>query len=623
MCMVKSTRPKRFLFLWLVWAFLLYLTACSVNQVAETSTPILPTNTPVPTLTPAPTNTRPAAQTPTQALMATDTPVVETPTPVVDMNVLRQQVRGTLLYGDAISGNIATGMVEVWQFSGKSGDVIDVTVEPIDELDVAVDIFNKTGQSIIGGTYDESFDTERIPTLTIPANGDFLIVISGFQRSSGDYRLSIVAEGGVAAATVNGRLAYGETIASVVTGVEAGSTWRFEGTIGDVVDIVVEPTDSLDVVVDVLNSNGRSILSNVVDDTFGTEVIQSLVLPASDDYSIVTKGFGQLTGAYNLTLTLTTAKNAGIATLLNYGDIVTATIDGPEETAVWTFIGRQGDIIDITGEPITDEFDLTLTLSGDVDIAEEVIDRSYNIEFIRAIELHSNGEYRIVVSGFEGSVGKYELRLNQTNKGDVEHIIVGSNTIDEADEGQKFAFTATQASNVTAIVGPSSEFDIVIEVYNADTATLIAEADSITSGFEELTVTVPEAGNYYFWLRGFEAEDVGAYDIRLVGPASVLFEVTTAYTVTGRFQATDTLIYQFQGQTSDDIALTVHPDSNTDVALKIQDSEQMTLAEVNAGTTGQVETLHYSFTKNETIEIVVSSLQGKTSTFFTLNITED
>ncbi|MFQ5419469.1 MAG: hypothetical protein ACE5EY_03795, partial [Anaerolineae bacterium] len=98
-----------------------------------------------------------------------------------------------------------------------------------------------------------------------------------------------------------GFMLYGDVVQDEIT---AGPVaWTFLGVEGETIDIFVEPTDDqLDVVVDVLDSSGASIIGGELDDSFVLEEIRDLTLPSSGEFTILLRGFADTIGPYQLTI---------------------------------------------------------------------------------------------------------------------------------------------------------------------------------------------------------------------------------------------------------------------------------------------------------------------------------
>lgn len=85
-------------------------------------------------------------------------------------------------------------------------------------------------------------------------------------------------------------------------------TRTFVANAGDKVHIVVSPIgDSFDVVFDVIDSSGKSLFDEPVDDSYGEES-RTVTIPYGDSYTIKIWGLAGMPGKYNLSLSLLPAE---------------------------------------------------------------------------------------------------------------------------------------------------------------------------------------------------------------------------------------------------------------------------------------------------------------------------
>lgn len=411
-----------------------------------------------------------------------------------------------------------------------------------------------------------------------------------------------------------GMLLYGETAAASVP-VDGQSTWEFIGLEGEVIDIIASPqTEDFDLVLDLLNEKGDSVLDFEIDESFGVEELRGFTLPASGTYTIAVSGFGGLGGDYEVTLAETGALT-GAENTIRYGETQNGTVTSADGST-WGFLGGEGDFVDITVAPF-DEFDLlvdVLDSNGQSILEAGPVDDSFDTEFIRILPLPSAGAYTIAVTGYEGTFGDYEITLDLSNGGQPGSIIFAFDTLDPGDtEGHAFPFTAMVGEVVTFQLDPEADFDAVIEIYNDDTDELLEEID-MTTGFEEAVFSVPEDGNYYFLVQGFEGS-AGEYDATLLGSDRVIFELAIGDGVIGRFSEDGVIEYLFRGTAGDNLILTAETNDALDLMLELLDLDDNSLLQVDEFTAGGTETLSYSFTEDQVVFIRVSEFFGEQGQF--------
>ncbi len=528
---------------------------------------------------------------------------------------------GTLLYGDTTTGSIPENGAAAWDFIGLEGETIDIIVTPLDDnLDAVINIFDESGASILEAEFDDSFDVEELRGVVLPSSGTFTILIRGFAGSGGDYELALM-EATAFEPVAGGQLAYGDTVAGTVTG-EDPSTWTFEGQAGDLIDIVVRPrTEGFDAVLDLLDAAQNSVLGAEIDESFDVEELRGFALPADGSYTIAIRGFAGGTGDYELTLAESGAGGGAAEGSISYGDTLFGSVLSAEGST-WTFLGEAGDFVDITVAPYDDgdvDFDVTVDVldANGVSLFDTgPVDKSYDTESIRVLPLPDSGLYTIVVAGYEGTVGDYDITLALSNGGLPGSIVFAADTLTADDvEGHAFPFTALAGEVVTLQIAPDTlDLDAVLSVYNDDTDTMIGEEVDMSTGFEELVFTVPEDGNYYFLVTAYEGS-AGDYEATLLGSDFVLFELAVNDGVIGSFGDDAILSYVFRGYAGDKITFTVETYDDIDLTLELEDLDGNVLMTADETTTGGTETLTYEFTEDMAIYIDVTEFFGDPGQF--------
>jgi len=415
-----------------------------------------------------------------------------------------------------------------------------------------------------------------------------------------------------------GFLFYGDSVEGTLSE-DGAASWEFIGLEDEVVDITVEPADDLDVVVDVLDESGASILDFPVDNSFGVEEILELTIPSSGTFTIVVSGFDGAVGDY--TLRLAEAGSTSVASDLTgdlvYSEIATGSVDGTTES-VWTFAAVGGEYMDITVSPTSEGLDVVVDVldANGRSLLDEPVDASYDTEYIRTLPIAEDGVYTLAVSSFDGTAGDIEILIEESYLSEPASFIFASGELADAEEVHDFPFSAPADELVIAQVDPVEvEFDVVLQVYNEDTDELLDELDANT-GFEELLFTVPEDGNYYFRVMGFEGS-TGTYDITLVGSDLVTFETAVGDEIIGRFGSDGYIEYYIGADAGDTINLTATTEDDVDLILEIWDFDDNVLAKVDDGFSGEGEELSYTFEEDGLFIIRVSDFfAGGSGKFF-------
>lgn len=511
--------------------------------------------------------------------------------------------QGFLLYGDSVEGTLTADAPAVWDFIGLEGEVVDITVEPVD-FDVVVDVLDADGVSILpNGPVDNSFDTETIEALAIATSGPYYISITGFAGAVGDYTLTIV-QSGTGTTTVSGEtsgsLAYGDTVAGAVASSDESSLWSFEAAGGDVVNITVDPDDQLDAVVDVLDASGNSILdSGEVDNSFDVEEILDLVIPADGTYTVAIRGFAGGTGNFELTLESSGSGSTGSTGTTSgsteYGATTTGEITSADASLI-SFRGFANDVVELTVSP-----------AGDLDVVVDVLDangesvmflgsdydRSFGEEYIPAVWLPEDGEYFVAVKGFAGATGQYDVTVDLAFDGVPGSFIFASDSLTEDATEDFFRFTANVGEVVHLFVSPLDGLDVAIDVYNDDTDELAQETTDATFGVENAAFEVTEDGNYYFSVFGFDGA-LGDYDAIFYGSDFVILELAYGDGVVGRI-GEEYIEYAFYGEAGDEVIFSLETQDDIDMVMQILDLDDNVLGESDVEGAGGSESLTFTY----------------------------
>lgn len=530
-----------------------------------------------------------------------------------------------IISGTTADFESADPMAMLEQMADEMGLVEEMEVT---EGPTAVTINGSVGATMsIKGTTEN--DTPLSAFMTLVVKGDYVVIMVAATPSETEADFQPIFEAMANSIEVfepaapplpesEGTLLYGSTESSSVTA--AGpSAWEFIGLEGETIDIIVRPlADDFDLIFDLLDESGNSVLNIEVDESFGLEELRGFTLPSSGTYTISIYGFDGAVGDYEVTLAEAGDLTATSGTI-SIGETVSGSIIS-ENSDTWVFSGEEGDFVDVTVTPF-DEFDLTVDVldpSGVSMLEEGPVDDSFDTEFIRILLLPVSGSYTIVVSGFEGEVGDYEVNLSLSNGGRPGSILFASDTLEEAEteEGHAFPFTALTGEVVTFQVDPEFGFDVVVEVVNDDTDEVLDEIDA-TTGFEEAVFSVQEDGNYYFLVKGFEG-GFGAYDATLLGSDFVIFELAVDDRVIGRFGPDGVIDYLYRGVAGETVVFTAETNDELDLVMELTDLDDNSLLTVDEFVAGGTETLTYTFDEDLIVFLTVSEFNANQGQFILL-----
>ena len=423
-----------------------------------------------------------------------------------------------------------------------------------------------------------------------------------------------------------GLLLYGDSVSGA-----APSTWNFVGLEGEIVDIIVEPEGEFDVVFDVVDDSGNSVLPNgEVDASFGTEEVLGLTIPASGNYNIVVRGFADAVGNYQLSIgeagtAVAPPVTGGEGEAIAYGSLVSGAVDSANPVASYSFAGATDDIVG-----------MIITTDGEFDAVIDVVDGAGNSLLSRErdasfgnenvlVALPAEGVYTINVYGFEGSPGSFDLQLGfpLTNI-----VIAAPDTLDPEDEGEghSFPFTALRAGDMVGIFAePAEGLDIAIQVRQGDEflAGLGFEGER---GFdysiddEEFVMLIDETGTYTFRVKNSEDEDfggnVGDYEVVLFGSTEVVFELAYGDFVDAQTNEDGLIDYVISGAVGDSMVINVvSDDDSVDMVIEVLNLDEEVLATIDDGFSGEAEELVYTFESEELVIIRVSDFFGGVGDF--------
>jgi serine/threonine protein kinase len=304
-----------------------------------------------------------------------------------------------------------------------------------------------------------------------------------------------------------------------------------------------------------------------------------------------------------------------------YGDIVEGNIEAGAPST-WSLIGFEGDAVDIFVEPLDEDLDVIVDVLDDSGISilpDGEIDASFDIEEIRNLIIPQEGNYTITIHGFGDTTGNYQLRVflaGQLEGPDQPGSQLSAfDTLEENDE-HAFPFYAESGGlAVNAIVSPYDELDVVVGIYNGDDELLLEVDDAFD--IENLDYVVPDPGNYYILITGFD-NAVGDYDVTITGPPEITFELAFGDEVNSQLSDSSQIDYYFRAETGHIFTTIVQPDSNLDVVLELYNLNDLNniLAEVDDSFAGESETLEYTATEDGVFVIRVRGFGGATGNFF-------
>ena len=298
--------------------------------------------------------------------------------------------------------------------------------------------------------------------------------------------------------------------------------YAFDGTAGDVIDISLTSPD-FDTYLE-LRYGGEAIAVN--DD--GGEGLNSLlddfVLPATGEYTVVVRSFGNDTGAFDLSLTL--EGNAFVFAGAITPGTQTGELTVGGQIVLYSF--ALDEVSQVSIDLTSSDFDTYLELyEGD-----SLDDRTDDTRLARnddggedtnsRLELSLGiGSYLIEARGFSSySTGAFELALEVVSFGgdeDGAELSYGDAfTGGLYPEGDADSFTfAGEAGDVVDIALDSGDFDPVLELSVSGEVVAFDDDGGVGYNSRLSEFVLPVTGTYAISVRGYHSDAAGAYSLSL------------------------------------------------------------------------------------------------------------
>lgn len=418
-------------------------------------------------------------------------------------------VLGSLGQQDLVNGELSANAKDVWTFSLPGPRYANITLSPDNkDIDLILSLISPTGQTVTRIDNGYAGDTEIMIDNLLLTSGLYVVEVSEFFGSAGRYTMSLVLTeeplfGG------GGRLSPGQTIQSNLAR-GAQHIWTFTGNAGELVSIVLTPETQFDAILDIYSPDGTRLAA--LDEGFSgdAEVVAGLELPLTGEYDILVRSFAGEGGSYSLSL-----DEGGDNTTNFYdaGDLIfgqtAQEVLRDNEAHAWFFVGRAGDEVFITVNPLTPNLDLDVwLLDENVNrLAERDAFLAGEAEMIEFV-LPNDGQYLVLVRDFFGEAGRYEinLRANQVTPpdeaGTIDYGTAVSGTL-QSNQTVIWYFEAEDGDIIDIALTPeSNDADLLFFVYDPD-------------GNQIWSIDAAEAG---------AAEQVTAYPVMLDGRWSIVVQ---------------------------------------------------------------------------------------------------
>jgi hypothetical protein len=386
---------------------------------------------------------------------------------------------------------------------------------------------------------------------------------------------------------------------------ESTDVWTFNGSRSSFATVSLRPRNtSADLTLSLVAPSGEIIWT--ADDGFAgdEESIADVLLPESGTYLLEVSEFFSEAGAYELGLLVSSTPQFGGGGRLEIGQEVTSILaEGVEHT--WTFRGTAGQEVSLVVTALESSLDLLVTVFAPDGRELVALDEGFagDAEVLTGLDLPITGEYRLLVSGFAGRGGGYELSVDEGGESTVNFFDAG----DLADGDNQRAFLNEDEAHAWFFNGRAGD-EVVIEVLPLDANMdmdvwlldpLLKEllmADEFLSGkSERIEFTLPVEGQFLILVREFFGEP-GDYEISLDISGERLLEIAgpivDGQPISGTLPAGTRLGWVFDGQAGDVIDVELIPlTAGRDVVLVLLNPAAVPVLTIDEGLSGAAELL--------------------------------
>jgi hypothetical protein len=401
----------------------------------------------------------------------------------------------TIAVGESVSGTIESDSPRsVYSFEPEGGRPLIVEVKPEDRLDAVLEVRYPDGleQQVDAGGGGA---TETV-IVTVYEAGNHRVNITGF-RSSGDFELSIHP------ATVVD-LAVGDDESGGIEPTVPGGVFAFEASQGEAVAVEVVPDESLDVLLTVIDPDGRPLQEDasaqgeselvIVD---GSTAGRHLVVVSGADPSAK--------GEYELSIDPVDVVDVAV------GTSVPGKIDAAKPYGVFAFEASADRLLAVEVVP-----DVSLDTVLNV-VDPDGVHRSADAGADGGIEVvgvpgSPAGRHLVIVTGFMSAEGEYDLSIRPVNPVDLAIGTTVTGTLDAARPYGVFAFEAPAGQPLVVEVEPTETLDVVLEVFDPNGSPQEADVE-LEGGTESVDVDGSVAGRHVVLVTDFFGMAEGEYAV--------------------------------------------------------------------------------------------------------------
>ena len=278
-------------------------------------------------------------------------------------------------------------------------------------------------------------------------------------------------------------------------------------------------------------------------------------------YQVVVSGFEGTVGDFVV------AVERFEATELSVGDSVSGMVDGPGEVAAFEFEAVAGESYAVTVEPDA-ALDAILTVVDPSGVAERVdaLPEDGDEQAIRS--LGEPGRYRIVVSGYAGTIGSFALSVSPFEATELSVGDTTSGAVSGTGDVAVFEFDATAGEVVAVTVDPDATLDAAVMVLDPSEVPVRVDV-GIEDEPERVIPAGGAQGRYQVVVSGYGGTSGGfALTVAPADVAALTVGESTPGTISG---AGDARVFEFDVAAGGPVTVVVDPDQDLDAVLTVLD----------------------------------------------------
>jgi hypothetical protein len=318
---------------------------------------------------------------------------------------------------------------------------------------------------------------------------------------------------------MRGVIAPGETVQGTLPllGIDV---WTFEAGAGQYLTIGMSALDPsvLDTYLELYDVNGTLVAED--DDSGGdtNSLIVEFPVVVTETLTIRALTYSG-SGDYVLNVSVVAPSGGGA---LGYATPVAGVLPAPWSRYEWMFEGQEGEVVSVSMQAADDVLDCYLELYGP-EGAFLTADDDSGVWYDALIEyytLPADGVYSVVTRGGEfGATGTYTLTLELTEMMVQGALAYGDGVRATLEPDTRHHWLFDGEAGDVVDISMRGELDAYLELFAPDGVRVAVDDDS--GGGSDAAIAafeLPLSGTYRIIARGHDDEDVGEYELTLVGP---------------------------------------------------------------------------------------------------------